>query len=137
MAEVKNVAVEEETEAQEQRNVEKIVARSLFLSAIESKTGKIGVTVMLVDDIDKVNGQVKVTLEQKKAKTQSYTVSPVFCTWFDPATTDERVFEEMKALTRSGGLKDLYIVMSGDGDFRKIHKVLTLQELDLYRKLVG
>lgn len=75
MAEVKNVALEEEAEVQVERNVEKIVARSLFLSAIESKTGKIGVTVMLVDDIDKVNGQVKVTLEQKKAKTQSYTVS--------------------------------------------------------------
>lgn len=137
MAEVKNVAVEEEVEAQQERNVEKIVARSLFLSAIESKTGKVGVTVMLVDDIDKVNGQVKVTLEQKKAKTQSYTVSPVFCTWFDPETTDKRVFAEMQALTKSGGLKDLYIVMSGDGDFRKIHKVLSLDELDLYRKLVG
>lgn len=133
---VTNLAVDEE-EVVEQRNVEKIVARALFLSAIESKTGKIGVTVLLVDDVDKTNGQVKVTLEQKKAKTQSYTVSPVICSWFDPANTDEGIFIEMKALTKSGGLKDIYIVMSGDGDFRKIHKVLSKQELDLYRKLVG
>ena len=120
---VKNPVVEEENEIQEQRNVEKIVARCLFLSAMESKTGKVGVTVMLVDDMDLTTGQVKVTLEQKKAKTQSYTVSPVICTWFDPANTDEQIFKEMQALTKSGGLKDLYIVMSGDGEFRKIHKV--------------
>ena len=134
---LKNPVVEEENEIVEQRNVEKIVARCLFLSALESKTGKIGVTVMLVDDMDLTTGQVKVALEQKKAKTQSYTVSPVFCTWFDPANTDKQIFEEMKALTKSGGLKDLYIVMSGDGEFRKIHKVLSRQELELYRRLVG
>ena len=133
---VKNVTVEEDDEVQQQRVVEKIVARTLFLNAMESKTGKIGVTVMLVDDMEPT-GQAKVTLEQKKAGKQTYTVSPVFCTWFDPATTDEQIFAEMKALTKSGGLKDLYIVMSGDGEFRRIHKVLSKQELDLYRQLVG
>lgn len=134
---VKNTVAEEENEIEQQRNVEKVVARCLFLSAMESKTNKIGVTVMLVDDMDLTTGQVKVTLEQKKAGKQSYTVSPVICTWFDPSNTDEQIFAEMKALTKAGGLKDLYIVMSGDGEFRRIHKVLSRQELELYRKLVG
>ena len=115
----------------------KVVCRALFLSAQEStKTGKLGITILLVDSIDQ-RGQVRVSLEQKSVKGQNVTISPVISTWFDPKKTDEDIFEKMKAYLKTGGLSDVYAVVSGSGEFRKIHSFLTTEEYNMYRKLIG
>lgn len=126
-------AVDEQSAGEQQ----KVVCRALFLSAQEStKTGKLGITIMLVDSIDQ-KGQVKVSLEQRKMGNGSYTVSPVISTWFDPKKTETDVFEKMKTFLNKGGLCDVYAVVSGNNEFRKIHNFLSTEELNLYRKLIG
>lgn len=126
-------AIEEQSSGEQNR----VVCRALFLSAQESaKTGKLGITILLVDSIDQ-KGQVKVSLEQRKMGNGSYTVSPVISTWFDPKKTETDVFEKMKAYLNKGGLCDVYAVVSGNNEFRKIHSFLTTEELNLYRKLIG
>ncbi len=117
--------------------VNKVVCRALFLSAQESvKTGKLGITILLVDGIDE-KGQIKVSLEQKKMGNGSYTVSPVITTWFDPTKTASEVFEKMKSYLNKGGLCDVYAIVSGNGEFRRIHNFLSNEEYETYRKLVG
>ena len=132
-----NMAVEQPQE--QAREVNKVIVKTLFLSAQESKnTGKIGVTVLLYDSIDE-KGQVRVALEQKVINKQQVTISPVMSVWFDPdpVKTDPEVFAKAKALLNKGGLSDLYAVVSGNGEFRKIHNFLSNSEFDTYRKLVG
>lgn len=119
--------------------VNKVVVPSLFLSAQESKnTHKIGVTVLLYDSMDD-KGQVRVSMDQKSVKGQNVTVSPVISAWFDPdpTKTDPEVFEKAKELLTRGGLSDLYVVISGNGEFRKIHNFLSKSEFEMYLKLVG
>lgn len=128
----KDEAIEEQSSGEQN----KVVCRALFLSAQESKTGKLGITIMLYDGMND-KGQVKVSLEQKSVKGQNVTVSPVISTWFDKEKTDEDVFERMKLYLSKGGLCDVYAVVSGSGEFRKIHNFLTTEELNLYRKLIG
>lgn len=136
----KKEELEEEDEEQEQaagNEVNKIVCRALFLSATETKNGKIGVAVLLHDCIGE-HGQVRVTLETKKAGKSSYTLSPVIQTWFDsdPTKTDPAVYRQAKQLLESGGLKDVYPIVSGNADFRRIHRFLSKQEYDMYLDLV-
>lgn len=134
----KKEELEEEEETQQQgAEVNKVVCKALFLSATESKSHKIGVAVLLHDGINE-KGQVRVSLESKKAGNTSYTLSPVIQTWFDPdrTKTDPEVYRQAKALLDGGGLKDVYPIVSGNGDFRKIHRFLTAQEYEMYLNLV-
>lgn len=114
----------------------KVVCRALFLSAQESQKGKLGITIMLYDGMNE-KGQVRVSLEQKSVKGQNVTISPVISTWFDPKKTDEDIFEKMKAYLDKGGLSDVYAIVSGSGEFRKIHNFLTTEEYNMYLKLIG
>lgn len=136
--EVTNVAEIDEVEQQENA-ANKIVCKALFLSAQESaKTHKIGVSILLYDSMDE-KGQVKVALEQKMAGKTSYTISPVICTWFDPdeKKTDPAIFANVKKLLNKGGLCQVYAIISGNGDFRKIHNFLSDSEYETYKKLIG
>ena len=78
------------------------------------------------------------TLETKKAGKSSYTLSPVIQTWFDPdpTKTDPAVYKQAKQLVQAGGLKDVYPIVSGNADFRRIYRFLTKQEYDMYLDLV-
>lgn len=130
---------EEQNEEQSSGDLNKVVVKALFLSAQESaKTKKIGVTILFYDFIDE-KGQVRVSMEQKSVKGQNVTVSPVISTWFDPdeTKTDPGVFATMKQYLNKGGLCDVYAVVSGNGEFRKIHNFLSNEEMAVYRKLVG
>lgn len=136
----KKEELEEDEDEQEQAvnsEVNKIVCKALFLSASETKTGKIGVAVLLHDGINE-KGQVRVTLETKKAGKSNYTLSPVIQTWFDPdpTKTDPLVYKQAKEFVNSGGLKDVFPIVSGNADFRRIHRFLTKQEYDMYLNLV-
>ena len=129
--------VEEDNEESSSSEVNKVVCKSLFLSAQESnKTGKIGVTILLMEGMAE-NGQVKVNLEQKSVKGQNVTISPVISTWFDPKKTEPDVFEKMRSYLTKGGLCDVYAIVSGNGEFRKIHNFLSNDEYAMYRKLIG
>ena len=133
------VVIEDEAQEMAPTAVNKVIVKSLFLSAQESKnTHKIGVTVLLYDTIDE-KGQVRVSMDQKSVKGQNVTVSPVISAWFDPdpEKTDPEVFAKVKELLTRGGLSDLYVVISGNGEFRKIHNFLSKSEFDMYLKLVG
>lgn len=131
---------EEDEEEQEQvgnNEVNKVVCRALFLSATETKNGKIGVAVLLYDSMAE-NGQVRVTLESKKAGKTTYTMSPVIQTWFDndPKKTDPEVYKQAKRMLAFGGLRDVFPIVSGNGDFRRIHRFLSKDEYDMYLNLV-
>ena len=139
MAQEKTNAAIEQVQEMAPTAVNKVVVKTLFLSAQESKTThKIGVTVLLYDSMDE-KGQVRVPMDQKLVKGQQTTVSPVITVWFDPdpAKTDKEVFDKAKALLNAGGLKNLYVVISGSGEFRKIHNFLSNDEFELYQKIVG
>lgn len=124
-------AVEEDVEETSERAVNKVVTKALFLSAKESKSGKLGITVMLIDGINAKTGQVELTLEQKSMKGQNYIVSPVITTWIDNPSADVKKFLDC------GGLRDIACVVSGSGEFRKIHKFLTKQEYEQYLAFIG
>jgi len=121
----------ENTEEETERVVNKVVSKALFLNAKVSKMGKLGITVMLIDGIDAETGQVEVTLEQKSIKGQNYTVSPVITAWVKNPS------EDLKKFLSCGGLRDIVCIVSGVGEFRRIHKFLTKAEYDQYLALVG
>ncbi len=128
---------EEEEETQQQGEVNKVVCKALFLSASKSSKGSIGVAVLLHDGIDE-KGQVRVSLEQKNSGKTNYTLSPVIQTWFsmDPKKTDPAVYKQAEEFLTRGGLSDIYPIISGVGDFRKIHRFLSRQEYEMYLNLV-
>lgn len=124
-------AVEEDVEEVSERAVNKVVTKALFLNAKESKSGKLGITVMLIDGINAKTGQVDVVLEQKSIKGQKYTVSPVISTWIEHPTDEEKKFLDF------GGLKEIACVISGSGEFRRIHKFLTRQKYEEYLDFIS
>ena len=125
---------EEIAEEQQEKAVNKVVAKALFLSAQQSaKSGKLGITILLYEGIDEATRQVKVALDQKTIKRQSYTLSPVISTWIDR----EKITPMLQSFLKKEGLTDVYAIISGNGDFRKIHKFLTKQEYDNYLSLIG
>ena len=138
VAEVSEASEQDEaTEEQSSGEQNKVVCRALFLSAQESeKTGKLGITILLVDSINQ-KGQVRVSLEQKSVKGQNVTISPVISTWFDPKKTETDIFEKMRAYLNKGGLSDVYAIVSGSGEFRKLHNFLSSEEYNMYLKLIG
>lgn len=128
----------EEDEAQQQGGeVNKVVCKGLFLSATKSSKGSIGVAILLHDGIDE-KGQVRVTLEAKKSGNVNYTLSPVIQTWFssDAKKTDPAVYKQAEELLTRGGLSDIYPIVSGVGDFRKIHRFLSKQDYEMYLNLI-
>jgi hypothetical protein len=132
----------EEVEEQQEKAVNKVVAKALFLSAQESaKSGKIGISILLYEGIDEATGQVRVASEQKVVKGQPYTQSPVITTWVDPKKMKEqgksKEFTKMQSFLKKQGLTDVYAIISGNGEFRKIHKFLTEAEYESYMALVG
>ena len=52
MQDTAQVVDTENTEEETERVVNKVVSKALFLNAKESKTGKLGITVMLIDGIN-------------------------------------------------------------------------------------
>lgn len=136
----KKAELEEEDEEEEQaggNEVNKVVCKALFLSATETKTGKIGVAVLLHDGIME-RGQVRVTLESKKAGKTSYILSPVIQTWFDndPKKTDPELYKQAKNMLSFGGLRDVFPIVSGNGEFRRIYRFLSKEEYEMYLNLV-
>ena len=130
----KQTEVNEEVQEQQDRSVNKVVAKALFLSAQKSeKSGKLGITILLYESIDEATRQVKVALDQKTIKGQSYTLSPVISTWID----SKDITPMLESFLKKDGLTDVYAIVSGNGDFRKIHKFLTKEEYENYLALVG
>lgn len=121
----------EEAEETSERAVNKVVSKALFLNAKESKTGKLGITVMLIDGVNPKNGQIEVTLEQRSVKGQNYTVSPVVTVWINEPS------EDLKKFLNYGGCRDIVCIVSGSGEFRRIHKFLTKSEYEQYLALVS
>lgn len=137
VAEVSDVSEQDEAVDEQSSEQNKVVCRAIFLSAQEStKTGKLGMTILLAESVDQ-RGQVKVALEQRKMGNGSYTISPVISTWFDPKKTEPEIFEKMKGYLSRGGLCDVYAIVSGNGEFRKLHNFLSPAEYDMYKKLIG
>lgn len=136
VAEVSESTEQDEAVEEQAGEQNKVVCRALFLSAQESKTGKLGITIMLYDGMNE-KGQVRVSLEQKSVKGQNVTVSPVISTWFDPKKTETDIFDKMKGYLIKGGLADVYAIVSGSGEFRKIHNFLSAEEYNMYLKLIG
>ncbi len=145
MSEVtKNTEVleEEVVDEQQEKAVNKVVAKALFLSAQKSaKSGKIGISILLYESIEEATGQVRVASEQKALKGQTYTQSPVITTWIDPEKMLEqgkkKELSQMQSFLKTKGLTDVYAIVSGNGEFRKIHKFLTQAEYENYLDLVG
>ncbi len=135
----KKEELESEDEEQAANNeVNKVVCKALFLNASKSsKSGSIGITILLYDGFDE-KGQVRVSLEQKKSGNVNYTISPVIQAWFstDPKKTDPAVYKQAETFLNYGGLSDIYPIISGSGDFRRIHRFLSKQQYDMYLDLV-
>lgn len=137
---VNTVAIDEMDDEQEvqDNSGNKVVVRALFLSAQHSeRSKKIGITILLFESMDE-KGQVRVALDQRTAGKTSYTISPVITTWFDPdpKKTEPDVLEKMKAFLNKGGLCTVYAVVSGNGEFRRIHNFLSDAEYKMYMNLV-
>lgn len=135
-AEVSDESEQDEAVDEQSSEQNKVVCRALFLSAQESSKGKLGITILLVDGVDQ-KGQVRVALDQKSVKGQNVTISPVISTWFDPKKTETDIFEKMKSYLNRGGLCDVYPIVSGSGEFRKIYNFLSTEEYNMYLKLIG
>lgn len=126
--------VEEETEEQQATAVNKVVAKALFLSAQKSsKSGKLGITVLLYEGIDEETKQIRVALDQRSVKGQTYTLSPVVSVWFKP----EEITPQIAKMVGMKGLSEIYVIISGNGEFRKIHKFLSEKDYQAYLALVG
>lgn len=124
----------EEVEEQQEKAVNKVVAKALFMSAQQSKDkSKLGITILLYEGIDDATKQVKIALDQKTVKGQSYTVSPVISRWFKK----EEITPDLIKFLDKEGLSEVYAIISGNGEFRKIHKFLTVKEYESYMALVG
>ena len=60
-------------------------------------------------------------------------MSPVISTWID----SKDITPMLESFLKKDGLTDVYAIVSGNGDFRKIHKFLTKEEYENYLALVG